>query len=110
MQPSLLSSCACGSLLLLSGEVGNDSSTPEAPGRYGSLDPREREEDDRGEEHHAERRPEDARKPVTRLVDDDVAQAAAACDCRDRRRRDDRDGRNANSREEERDGERKLDP
>ena len=69
----------------------------------------EADEDRRGESHHAERGAEHAREPVARLVDDDVAEPAAAGDRGDRRGRDDRDGGDPDAGEEQRNRERQLD-
>src|SRR3954453_18496663 len=82
---------------------GSAFRSPKTPRRYDDLQTEEREEDERRQRHHAERRAEHAGEAIARLVDDDVAEAAAARDRGDRRRGDDRHGGHPKAGEEERD-------
>src|SRR2546421_5184653 len=69
----------------LSREVIDETSTPKAPGRYGNLQSEEGEKHGRRQSHDADRGAEHPGKPIARLVDDDVAEAAASRDGGDRR-------------------------
>src|SRR5207237_5241005 len=94
------------------GDIGLDrpETSPQRARRHGSLEHGEREAGRERERGDGNGRGDHTSEEVARLVDDDVAEAAAPDDAAQGRRRDDEDGGGLDPREDQREGQRQLDP